>query len=99
MRRGMSSLTHPGDFVYFSAYAMAGLMLPFSSFSLVLLEHYGLQLQQRSLHSIMLVTIFAHFCEMFVRVRPLVHLFRRFHVLCPVNRSHLTSTASTSSTR
>jgi hypothetical protein len=82
----MLSLAHPGNFVYFSVYALAGLMPPLSSFSLMLLEHYGIQLQQRSPHSIMLVTIFAHFYEMFVGVRPSVHLFRRFHVLRPVNR-------------
>jgi hypothetical protein len=57
----------------------------FSSFILVLLEHYGLQFQHMSPHSITLVAIFAHFCEMFMGVRPLVHLFRRFHVLRPVN--------------
>jgi hypothetical protein len=31
-------------------------------------------------------SIFAHFCKMFVGVRPSVRLFRRFHVLRPVNR-------------
>jgi hypothetical protein len=40
MRRGMLSLTQPGDFVYFSLYALAGLVPPLSSF-LMLLEHYG----------------------------------------------------------
>jgi hypothetical protein len=75
MRRRMLSLTQPGDFVYFSAYALAGLGLSFSSFFLVLLEHYGLQLQHLSSHSITLVAIFAHFCEMFVGVRPSVRLF------------------------
>jgi hypothetical protein len=86
MRRGMLSLTQSGDFVYFLTYALAGLMPPFSSFFLMLLEHYGLQLQHLSPHSIMLVAIFAHFCEMFAGVRLLVCLFWRFHVLRPVNR-------------
>jgi hypothetical protein len=84
MWRGMLSLAHSGDFVYFSSYALVGLVPPLSF--LVLLEHYGLQLQHLSPHSIMLVAIFAHFCEMFMRVRPSVHLFRRFHVLRPVNK-------------
>jgi hypothetical protein len=57
MRRGMLSLTHPGDFVYASSYALAGLEPPLSSFFLVLLEHYRLQLQHLSPHSIMLVAI------------------------------------------
>jgi hypothetical protein len=34
----------PEDFVFFSAYALAGLMPPVSSFFLILLEFYGLQL-------------------------------------------------------
>jgi hypothetical protein len=86
MQRGMLSLTHPNDFVYFSAYVLAGLVPSLSSFFLVLLEHYELQLQHLSLHSITLVVIFAHFCEMFMGVRPSVHLFRWFYVLCLVNR-------------
>jgi hypothetical protein len=86
MRLGMLSLTHPSNFVYFSAYALAGLIPPLSSFFLVLLEHYRLQLQHLSPHSITLVTIFAHFYEMVVGVWPSVLLFRWFHVLRLVNR-------------
>jgi hypothetical protein len=61
MRRRMLSLTQPDDFVYFSVYALAGLVPPLSSFFLVLLEHYGLQLQHLLPHSIMLGVIFTHF--------------------------------------
>jgi hypothetical protein len=86
MRRRMLSLTQPSDFVYSLAYALAGLVLPFSSFFLVLSEHYGLQLQHLSPHSITLVAIFTHFCEMFMGVWPSVRLFQWFHVLRPVNR-------------
>jgi hypothetical protein len=75
-QRGMLSLAQPGDFVYFSVYALAGLMPSFSSFFLMLLEHYGLQLQHLSPHSITLVVIFTHFCEIFLGVRPSVRLFR-----------------------
>jgi hypothetical protein len=86
MRCGMLSLAHLGDFIYFSSYALAGLMQLLSSFFLMLLEHYGLQLQHLSPHSITLVAFFAHFCEMFVGVWLLVHLFWRFHILRPVNK-------------
>jgi uncharacterized membrane protein len=86
----MLSLSQPGDFVYFSAYALAGLVPRSrhmsSSFFLVLLEHYGLQLQHLSPHSIALVVIFTHFCEMFVGVWSSVRLFQWFHVLHPENR-------------
>jgi hypothetical protein len=82
----MLSLILPSDFVDFSPYALAGLVLPFSCFFLVLLEHYELQLQHLSPHSILLVAIFTHFCKMFVGVRPSMRLFWWFHVLRPVNR-------------
>jgi hypothetical protein len=71
----------PGDFVFFSVYALAGLVPPLSSFFLVLLEFYGLQLQHLSPNSITLVAIFIHLCEMFVGVRPSVRLFYRFFVM------------------
>jgi hypothetical protein len=45
MWREMLSLAQPGDFVYFSTYALVRIVPPFSSFFLVPLEHYELQLQ------------------------------------------------------
>jgi hypothetical protein len=69
-----------GDFIFFVAYALAGLVLPLSSF-LTLLEYNGLQLQHLSPNSITLVAIFVHLYEMHVGVRPLVQLFRRFFTL------------------
>jgi hypothetical protein len=83
MRHGLVSLANmqPGDFVVFSLYALSGLMPPLSSFFFMLLEHYGLQLPHLSPHSITMVSMFVHFCQMFVGVRPSVCLFRRFHVL------------------
>jgi hypothetical protein len=86
MRRRMLSLAHPDDFVYFSSYALLGLMLPLSSFFLMLLEHYRLQLQHLSPHSITLVAIFMHFYEMFVGVQLSVRLFWCFYALRPVNK-------------
>jgi hypothetical protein len=82
VKSGAASLANmrPGDFIFFAAYALAGLVLPLSSF-LTLLEYYGLQLQHLSLNSIALVAIFAHLCEMYVGVRPSVQLFRHFFVL------------------
>jgi hypothetical protein len=83
LKRGVVPLANlaPGDFVFFSAYALAGLVPPVSSFFLMLLEFYGLQLQHLSPNSITLVAIFVHLCEMFVGVRPSVRLFRRFFVM------------------
>jgi hypothetical protein len=44
LKRGVMSLANlaPGDFVFFSAYALAGLVPPVSSFFLMLLEFYRL---------------------------------------------------------
>jgi hypothetical protein len=71
----------PGDFIFFVAYALAGLVPPLSSFFLTLLEYYGLQLQHLSPNSIALVAIFVHLYEMYVGVQPSVRLFWRFFVL------------------
>jgi hypothetical protein len=60
----------PGDFIFFTAYALVGLVPPLSSFFLMLLEYYGFQLQHLSPNSIALVAIFVHICEMYVGVRP-----------------------------
>jgi hypothetical protein len=83
LKRGVVPLANlaPGDFVFFSAYTLAGLVPPVSSFFLMLLEFYGLQLQHHSPNSITLVAIFVHHCEMFVGVRPSVRLFCRFFVM------------------
>jgi hypothetical protein len=82
VKSGVASLANmrPRDFVFFTAYALAGLVPPLSSFFLTLLEYYGLQLQHLSPNSIALVAIFVHLCEMYVGVRPSVRLFRCFFV-------------------
>jgi hypothetical protein len=76
LKHGLTSLANmgSGDFVFLVVYALAELVLPLSSF-LMLLKYYGLQLQHLSPNSITLVAIFVHFCEMFVGVRPSVWLF------------------------
>jgi hypothetical protein len=62
-------------------------MLPFSFFFFMLLEHYSLQLHHLSSHSITLVAIFIHLCEMYLCMWPSVCLFCCFHVLCASRRS------------
>ena len=70
-----------GEFVLFISHISTGLGLPISSFFLLLLEDFGLQLQHLTPHSILLTSIFVHLCEMFVGVRPCVILFRHFFIL------------------
>ena len=70
-----------GEFVLFISHISTGLGLPISSFFLLLLEDFCLQLQHLSPHSILLMAIFVHLCEIFVGVRPCVILFHHFFVL------------------
>jgi hypothetical protein len=84
LKHGAVSLANMrlGDFVFFATYALAGLVPPLSSFFLMLLEYYGLQLQHLSPNFIALVAIFVHLCEMYVGVR----LSRCFFVLKAVSQ-------------
>jgi hypothetical protein len=75
------------EFVLFNLYAMCGLVPPISSFFLLLLEEFGLQLQHLTSHSVLLVAVFAHFMEMFVGVRPCTTIFRHFYALVRLGRS------------
>ncbi|KAJ1253473.1 hypothetical protein BS78_K251800 [Paspalum vaginatum] len=68
----------PGEFVLFVPYLYCGLGILISSFFMLLLEAFGLQLQHLTPHSILHAAIFAHLCEMFVGVPPCVMLFRHF---------------------
>ena len=65
----------------FISHISTSLGLPISSFFLLLLKDFGLQLQHLTPHSILLTAIFVHLCEMFVGVRPCVLLFRYFFQL------------------
>jgi hypothetical protein len=48
---------------------------------LMLLENYGFQLHHLTPHAIILVAIFAHFCEMYVGIWSSVRLFWLFFTL------------------
>nr|AAV43846.1 hypothetical protein [Oryza sativa Japonica Group]AAV43950.1 hypothetical protein [Oryza sativa Japonica Group] len=67
---------YPGRSVFFLSFAMAGLVPPFSSFFMDVLELYDLQMAHLTPNAVMTLAIFAHLCEMFIRVRPSLRLFR-----------------------
>jgi hypothetical protein len=46
------------DVIFFTSYALAGLAFPLSSFFLLVLETYVLQMTHLSLHSMLTVAIF-----------------------------------------
>ena len=76
-----------GEFVMFISHISTSVGLPVSSFLLLLLDDFGLQLQHLTPHSLLLTSIFVHLCEMFVGVRPCVILFRYFFILVRSGRS------------
>jgi hypothetical protein len=89
IRAGSSSLNDliVGEFVLFNTYISCGLAPPISSFFHLLLEEFSFQLQHLTPHSILLVSVFVHFMEMFVGVRPCVSIFRHFYALVGSRRS------------
>ena len=59
----------------------AGLVPPFSDFLLAILETYQIQLLHLHPNSILILAIFAFFCEAYIGIRPSVALFRSFYSL------------------
>jgi hypothetical protein len=82
----LANLQH-GKIMLFTSYTLVGLTLLTSSFFLMLLENYGLQLHHLMPHSLTLVAIFVHLCEMYVIMRPFVRLFQLFFALRDSGRS------------
>nr|ABA94118.1 retrotransposon protein, putative, unclassified [Oryza sativa Japonica Group] len=76
---------YPGRSVFFLSFAMVGLVLPFSSFFMDVLELYDLQMAHLTPNAVMTLAIFAHLCEMFIGVRPSLRLFRWFFTVQPVS--------------
>jgi hypothetical protein len=75
------------EIVLFTSYALVEFTLLRSSFFRMLLENYDLQLHHLTLHALVLVVIFVHLCEMYVGVRPLVHILWLFFTLRGSGRS------------
>nr|ABF93467.1 retrotransposon protein, putative, unclassified [Oryza sativa Japonica Group] len=76
---------YPGRSVFFLSFAMAGLVPPFSSFFMDVLELYDLQMAHLTPNAVMTLAIFAHLCEMFIGVCPSLRLFRWFFTVQPVS--------------
>jgi hypothetical protein len=89
IRAGSSCLNDlvAGEFILFNSYITCGLAPLISSFFLLLLEEFELQLQHLTPHSILLVSMFIHFMEMFMGVHPCVTIFKHFYALVGSGRS------------
>jgi hypothetical protein len=71
-----------GEVVIFLPFLMAGLVPPFSPFFIEVLETYAIHMVRLVPNTVVTLALFAHMCEMFVGVHPLVELFRHFFSLC-----------------
>ncbi len=72
-----------GEIVLFTSFLMAGLAPPFSEFLRFVLDYYGIHLAHLVPNSIVILSSFTHFCEMFLAIPPNLHLFRYFFLLRP----------------
>src|SRR6266508_2331529 len=73
----------PGETVVFTSFLTVGLAPPFSEFLRYALSYYGIHLAHLVPNSIVILSTFAHLCEMFLGIPPNLHLFRYFYFLCP----------------
>ena len=76
-KRPSSKAVYP----FFLHSVFAGLVPSFSAFFTAILDHYGIQDLHLQPNSILLLSVFAFYCEAFVGVRPSVALFRHFFSL------------------
>ncbi|XP_073354718.1 uncharacterized protein [Aegilops tauschii subsp. strangulata] len=68
-------------FPFFMDSVYSGLVPPFSPFFFAILHHYGLHALHIHANSILLLPLFAFYCEAFMGVLPSVALFRHFFYL------------------
>src|SRR5438105_7409871 len=72
-----------GEIVIFTSFLTAGLASPFSEFLRYVLSYYGIHLAHLIPNSIVILSTFAHLCEIFLGIPPNLHLFHYFFLLRP----------------
>ena len=81
---GRTTAPEPANSTFFPFFlhsVYSGLVPPFSRFFYAVLHHYGLHALHIHPNSILLLSIFAFYCEAFVGVRPSMPLLRHFFSL------------------
>ena len=58
-----------------------------SEFFYALLQFWGIQLHHLTPQSILYLSIFTHFCEVFLGILPHFHLFQHFFILVPIQNA------------
>jgi hypothetical protein len=74
---------NPDEVPMFARFVERGLALPASDFFKGMLRYYGIEYLNINLNGIFHVSIFVHFCETFVGIKPHWILFRKFFRLKP----------------
>ena len=80
-------------FPFFSSSVATGLVPPFSDFFYEVLYHYRLQALHLHPNSVLLLSIFAYYCEAYLGVMPSVALLRHFFFL-RVSETHISGCAN-----
>ena len=80
-------------FPFFSSNIAVGLVPPFSDFFYEVLDHYGLRALHLHPKSVLLLSIFAYYCEAYLGVMPSVALLRHFFFL-RVSEGHISGCAN-----
>jgi hypothetical protein len=74
---------NPDEIPMFARFAERGLAVPVSEFFKGLLRYYGIEYMNLNLNGIFHVSVFVHFCEAFVGIKPHWVLFRKFFRVKP----------------
>jgi hypothetical protein len=74
---------NPDKIPMFARFVERGLALPASNFFKGLLKYYGIKYLNLNPNGIFHVSVFVHFCEAFVGIKPHWVLFRKFFRLKP----------------
>jgi hypothetical protein len=74
---------NPDEIPMFARFVERGLALPASDFFKGLLKYYGIKYLNLSPNGIFHVSVFVHFCEAFVGIKPHCVLFQKFFRLKP----------------
>ena len=80
-------------FPFFSSGVAVGLVPPLSDFFYEVLDNYGLQALHLHPNSVLLLSIFAYYCEVYLGVMPSVALLRHFFFL-RVSEGHISGCAN-----
>jgi hypothetical protein len=74
---------NPDEILMFTRFAERGLSLPASDFLKGLLGYYGIEYLNLNPNSIFYASVFVHFCEAFLGIKPHWILFRKFFRVKP----------------